>query len=92
MAERSRKIASIKLYILYGLSGLLIMLCWYYVSAFCAVFKNSQKNYLINFFICFVVCNLWPVITCFIPTIMRKAALEKYNETLYKASQIVSIF
>ena len=45
-----------------------------------------------NFFICFVVCNLWPVITCFIPTIMRKAALEKYNETLYKASQIVSIF
>ena len=92
LAERSRKIASIKLYILYGLSGLLIMLCWYYVSAFCAVFKNSQKNYLINFFICFVVCNLWPVITCFIPTIMRKAALEKYNETLYKASQIVSIF
>ena len=92
LAERSRKIASIKLYILYGLSGLLIMLCWYYVSAFCAVFKNSQKNYLINFFICFVVCNLWPVVTCFIPTIMRKAALEKYNETLYKASQIVSIF
>jgi hypothetical protein len=68
------------------------MLCWYYVSAFCAVFKNSQKNYLINFFICFIVCNLWPVITCFIPTIMRKASFEKYNKNLYKVSQIVSIF
>ena len=92
LAKRARKINIIKLYVFYVLSILLILLCWYYVSAFCAVFKNSQKNYLINLLICFIVCNLWPFITSFIPTIMRRMAIEKYNETLYKASQIISIF
>ena len=92
MAKKVKKSSNVKLIILYAVSGLLILLCWYYVSAFCAIFKNSQKNYLINFLLCFVVCNLWPFVTCWIPTIMRRKAIEKYNECLYKASQIVSIF
>jgi len=92
MAKKVKKSSNVKLIILYAVSGLLILLCWYYVSAFCAIFKNSQKNYLINFFICFLVCNLWPFVTCWIPTIMRRKALDRNNECLYKASQIVSIF
>ena len=92
MANKVKKSSKIKLLILYAVSGVLILLCWYYVSAFCAVFKNSQKNYLINFFVCFLVCNLWPFVTCWIPTIMRRKALDNNNECLYKASQIVSIF
>ena len=92
MANKVKKSSKIKLLILYAVSGVLILLCWYYVSAFCAVFKNSQKNYVINFFICFLVCNLWPFVTCWIPTIMRRKALDNNNECLYKASQIVSIF
>ena len=92
MAKKVKKSSNVKLIILYAVSGLLILLCWYYVSAFCAIFKNSQKNYLINFFICFLVCNLWPFVTCWIPTIMRRKALDSSNECLYKASQIVSIF
>ena len=92
MANKVKKSSKIKLLILYAVSGVLILLCWYYVSAFCAVFKNSQKNYLINLLICFLVCNLWPFVTCWIPTIMRRKALDNNNECLYKASQIVSIF
>ena len=92
LAKRAQKIASIKLIVLYVLSGILILLFWYYVSAFCAVFKNSQKNYLINFVVCFIVCNLWPVITSFIPATMRRCAIDGNNECLYKASQIVSVF
>ena len=92
LAERASKIAAIKLYIFFAVAGLLMVLCWYYVSAFCAVFKNSQKNYLINFVVCFIICNLWPVVTSFIPTILRKRALKNNNETLYKVSQWVSIF
>ena len=92
LAERARKIAMIKLFVLYVVSGLLLFLCWYYVAAFCAVFKNSQKNYLINFVICFIVCNLWPVLTSFIPAAMRRCALDDNKECLYKASQIVSVF
>ena len=92
LADRARKIATIKLYIFFAVAGLLMLLCWYYVAAFCAVFKNSQKNYLINFVVCFIICNLWPVVTSFIPTGLRKYSLNNYNETLYKVSQWVSIF
>ena len=92
LAQKVKKSSNIKLYILYAVSGVLILLCWYYVSAFCAIFKNSQKNYLINFLACFVVCNLWPFVTSIIPTIMRRKALENNNKCLYSASQIVSIF
>ena len=92
LVEKARRSAGIKLYVLFGISAVLIALCWYYVSAFCAIFKNSQKNYLINFVICFIVCNLWPFVTSIIPTIMRRKALDNNNECLYKASQIVSIF
>ena len=92
LVEKARRSAGIKLYVLFGISAVLIALCWYYVSAFCAIFKNSQKNYLINFVICFIVCNAWPFVTSIIPTVMRRKALDNNNECLYKASQIVSIF
>jgi hypothetical protein len=92
LAEKTKRCQKIKIAILFTISILLIGLFWYYVSAFCAIFKNSQKIYFINFSLCFFICNLLPVLTCFIPTIMRKIALMKYNKTLYKASQIVSIF
>ena len=92
MAKKVKKSSNLKLIILYAISGVLILLCWYYVSAFCAIFKNSQKNYLINFVACFIVCNLWPFVTSIIPTVMRRKSLDNKNECLYKASQIVSIF
>ena len=84
--------AKVKLYVLYGISAFIVGLCWYYVSAFCAVFKNSQGHYLINTLVSFIVCNLWPVLTSFICTIMRRKALEIQSSKLYKASKIVSIF
>jgi hypothetical protein len=57
LANNLSKIAKIKLFILYAVSGLLICLCWYYVAAFCAVFKNSQGHYFTNALIAFIVCN-----------------------------------
>ena len=92
LLNNAKKRASIKLYILFFLSTVLTFICWYYVSAFCAVFKNSQKHYLVNTLISFIICNLWPAVTCWIPTVMRKKALENKNKTLYNASQIVAIF
>ena len=84
--------AKIKIYVLYILSAILVGLCWYYVSAFCAVFKNSQGHYLTNTLVSFIVCNLWPAITSLIPTFMRIKAKEKNSSKLYNASKIVSIF
>jgi uncharacterized membrane protein len=82
-----RKI-KIKTYILFGVSIALILFFWYYVSAFCAVFKNSQVHYLINVVGAFIVCNIWPFVTSFIPLILRNIALSKESPCVYKASQI----
>ena len=93
LAANLSKIAKIKLFILYGVSGFLIGLCWYYVAAFCAVFKNSQGHYFINVLVAFIVCNLWPCVTSLIPAFLRKKALDnRASETLYKVSQIISYF
>ena len=82
--------AKIKLYILYGLSLALTILCWYYVSAFCAVFKNSQGHYFINTLVAFIVCNLWPCVTTIIPAFLRKKALVDNSKCLYTTSNIIS--
>ena len=81
--------AKIKMIVFYALSGSLLILCWYYVATFCAVFKNSQKNYLINTLLSFLLCNLWPVLTTFIPTFLRRKAIEKESAKLYTVSQFI---
>ena len=92
LCEKTKKALKIKLTILLSISGVLIALCWYYVSAFCAVFKNSQGHYFVNVFVAFIVCNLWPFVTKLIPTILRKQALKKESPGMYKASQILGYF
>ena len=94
--ERDKKISiivkfmKIKALILFVFSFIVIGVCWYYVSAFCAVFKNSQGHYLLNTFVAFLICNLWPLVMSAITVCLRKLSLKKKSEGLYKVSQIVS--
>ena len=90
LSKKLIKIMKIKLYILFGVSALLITLCWYYVAAFCAVFKNSQGHYFINLLVAFIICNIWPCVTSLIPPIFRKKALDSGSECMYTFSQIIS--
>ena len=90
LADSIQKKIKIKTYVLFGISIVLIALCWYYVAAFCAVFKNSQKHYFINVLIAFGVCNLWPVFTTLIAPAMRRYSLKNNSSCMYKASKIVA--
>ena len=90
LSQKTKKLLKIKLIILFAISVVLIGLCWYYVSAFCAVFKNSQGHYLINVFVAFLVCNIWPCITSLISPIFRRKGLDDNSPCMYKASQIIS--
>ena len=93
LAEKARRTSKIKMILLYAIAGLLIILCWYYVAAFCAVFKNSQGHYFVNWLVAFIVCNIWPCVTSLISSSLRHKALETgISETLYKISQIISLF
>ena len=80
----------IKAIVLFGISILLIMLFWYYVSAFCAVFKNSQGHYFINVLVAFIVCNAWPCVTSLIAPALRIYSIKHNHPCLYKASKIIA--
>jgi len=92
LSEKARRLSKLLLFIFFGVAAILIVICWYYVSAFCAVFKNSQGRYFLNVFISFLVCNIWPCVTSLIPAFLRKKALDDGSETLYNVSKIISIF
>ena len=92
LIKKSKKLMKIKAFILFIVSSLLIGLCWYYVAAFCAIFKNSQGHYLTNVLISFIICNIWPFVTSLIAPILRLKALSGNNQCLYKASQIIAYF
>ena len=90
--DKIKKKIKIKTYILFGVSIALILFFWYYVSAFCAVFKNSQVHYLINVVGAFIVCNIWPFVTSLIAPFFRTSSLKSENNSpcMYKFSQIIS--
>ena len=90
LKDKILKKIKIKTYITFGISIVLIALCWYYVAAFCAVFKNSQKHYLISVLIAFFVCNIWPCVTTLIAPAMRRYSLKNDSFCMYKASKIVA--
>ena len=82
LIEKSKKLMKIKAIILFIVSALLIGFCWYYVAAFCAVFKNSQGHYLTNVLVAFIVCNIWPFVTSLIAPILRLKAIEGNNKEI----------
>ena len=90
LLEQTKECIKIKILILFFISFVLIGLCWYYVSAFCAVFKNSQGHYFINVLIAFIVCNIWPFVICLITTSFRKYGFIKKSSFLYRTSKILA--
>ena len=65
---------------------------WYYLSSFCALYKNSQVHLIKNTFISFAFCLIYPFFINIIPGIFRRVSLKKKNkEFLYKASKILQL-
>ncbi len=90
LIKKSKKLMGIKVAILFIVSAFLISFCWYYVAAFCAIFKNSQGHYLINVLFAFIICNIWPFVTSLFAPILRFNAIKGNSPCLYKASQIIA--
>ena len=92
LSEQTKLKLKVKIITLLIISFLLICLCWYYVAAFCAIFKNSQGHYFTNVLFSFIICNIWPCVTSLIAPILRLKSLKDNRECMYKFSQIISYF
>ena len=64
---------------------------WYYVSAFCAVYKNSQLTFFLNIFISYGFSNLIPFFYCMIPTLFRQDAIKEESKLAFFINQILQI-
>ena len=82
----------IKFILFYVISILLLILFWYYLACFCAVYKNTQKHLLSDTLMSFFFSLLYPFGLNLLPGILRIPALQKKNWVfVYKISQIIQL-
>jgi chemotaxis protein histidine kinase CheA len=78
----------------FALSFLLMFFFWYYISCFCAVYKNTQKILINDTLISFGLSMVYPFGLNLLPGIFRITALKskkKDKECLYKTSLFVAL-
>ena len=83
----------IKLICFFIISVFFLILFWYYISSFCAVYKNTQIYLIKNVLISYILSIIYPFFTNLIPGIFRIPSLKKKSgECLYKLSLIIQLF
>ena len=92
---RSMKKGIVIKYICYfSIGSAFLIFFWYYLSSFCAVFKNSQIYLIKNTFISLGISAVYPFLINILPSIIRFISLNK-NKTnrrfIYETSKIAQI-
>ena len=88
------KSINIKYILFFLINFLLLGLFWFYLSTFCAVYKNTQMQLLKDTLISFSTSLVYPMLLNLIPGIFRIIALKAKNKNrncLYKFSKIVQL-
>jgi hypothetical protein len=81
MDENVRRCLIIKYIIFYVLGFLFLILFWYYLSSFCAVYQNSQIFLFINTFVSFCISLIYPFFINIFPGIFRIYSLRNGNKS-----------
>ena len=85
---------NIKFKIFFVVSFLLILFFWYYISCFCAVYKNTQLHLIKDSIISFGLSLLYPLGLYLLPGMFRIPALrnqKKNKELMYKISKAIQL-
>ena len=84
----------IKLICYFVFSFFLMIFFWYFVCAFCAVYKNTQSFLLKDFFLSYFLSLLYPIALYILPASLRILSLKDKKKRLYiffKLSDIIPI-
>jgi hypothetical protein len=85
--EKVKKCLFIKYLLFYGISLVFIIASFYYLSSFCAVYKNTQIFVIKNTLITFLIFMLFPLVFSLLPCNLRIFSLNnKIYEGIYKLS------
>ena len=85
-----------KIIIFYGFTFSLFLFFWYLISAFCAVYKNTQRIFITDSLSSFIMGLLYPFIIYLIPSGLRfislKSKQNKNLKILYSLSDKIPFF
>ena len=83
---------TIKFILFFILIFLFTLLFWYYLSCFCAIYKNTQIHLILDTLISFGLSLLYPFIFNLIPGIFRIPSLIKQNKKyMYIISKFIQL-
>ena len=85
------KCISKKCIIFFSLSFLLLIIFWYYLASFCAVYKNTQVYLIKDTLITFSTSLLYPFVINLFPGLFRIPAIQKKNKCLFIVSYILAM-
>ena len=94
LKEQKLKCILIKFTIFFILNFILLVLFWYYLTCFNAIYENTQIYLIENTFISFGFSLFYPFIINIIPTIIRMGSIhssKKNQNYCYRVSQIVQL-
>ena len=92
-AKKVENCIKIKFLIFFIISLLLMLFFWYFISCFCAIYKNTQIILFKDTIISFALSMIYPFATNIIPGLFRIPALraeQKDKKCLYVYSQYIS--
>ena len=90
--QKFLKCLIIKFILFYSISFIFLLLFWYYLSCFCAVYKNTQIYLIKDTVISFALSLVYPLIINLIPGIFRIISLKKKDKKiLYQISKVIQI-
>ena len=89
--ENLMKKLRIKFIWFFNLSLCSLILFWYYLSCFCAIYKNTQIHLLKDTLISFSLSLLYPLGIYLIPGLFRIPSLKNNKACMYKVSKIIQL-
>ena len=85
-----------KIIVFYSFTFILFLFFWYLISAFCSVYKNTQRIFITDSITSFIMGLLYPFIIYLIPTGLRIISLQskkdKNLKILYSLSDKIPFF
>ena len=90
--RRTKNTLKIKFILFFIINFIFILLFWYYLSCFCAVYKNTQFHLIKDTLISFGIGYIIPFRTNIITTLIRVLSLKRYNKSnriLFRISKLL---
>ncbi len=90
--RKFKKCLKIKFIFFFILTFMFLLIFWYYIACFCAIYKNTQIHLIKDTLVAFGLSLSYPFGLCLLPTIFRILSLtasEQDKECTYRFSQFL---